>query len=158
MKRWRRWRGRVSVARMYELLLAIHILAAVVWVGGSVALTLLGRRVAPAERQIIAPHFSWYGGRVITGAAVVLILAGIGLVLELDHVGFGDLWIVLAIVGWIVSAVLGGAVLGPLGEKLESASGPEEADALFSRLMRVQYVDTLIVVLVVIDMAVKPGG
>lgn len=142
---------------MYELLLAIHILAAVVWVGGTVALSLLGRRVAPAERQMIAPHFSWYGARVITGAAVVLLLAGFGLVAELDHVGFGDLWIILALIGYFISFALGAGVLGPLGKKLEKASDPEEADHLFSRLMRVQYVDTLIVVLVVIDMAVKPG-
>ena len=143
---------------MYELLLAIHLLAAITWVGGSIALTILAARVAPAERQVVAPHFSWYGSRVITAAAVLLLIAGFGLVAELGHVEIGDLWVILALAGYVASFILGVAVLGPVGMKLENATDPAEANTLFSRLLSVQVVDTLIVVLVVIDMAVKPGG
>lgn len=142
---------------MFELLLAVHLVAAVTWVGGSIALTILSTRIAPADRPKVAPHFSWYGGVVMTGAAFVLLLAGIGLVIDVDGYEFSDLWIVLAIAGWIASAVIGGGFLGPIGKKLETAASPQEADALFARLMTMQRLDTLIVVLVVVDMAVKPG-
>jgi putative copper export protein len=143
---------------MYELLLAVHLVAAVVWVGGSVALTILSTRFAPADRATVGPHFSWYGGVVMTAAAFVLLLAGIGLVIEVDGYEFGDLWIALAIAGWISSAIVGAGFLGPLGKKLQAAQSAEEAESAWSRLMTMQRLDTLIVVLVVVDMAVKPGA
>jgi uncharacterized membrane protein len=143
---------------MYELLLAIHLLAAIVWIGGGYALTVIGTRAAPEDRGTLAPYFNWYGGKVIPAAAAVLILAGIGLVLELDYAGFGDLWIILAIVGWLISGILGTMFIGPTGAKLESAATPEEAGALYGRLLTYNYVDAVVVTLVVIDMVVKPGS
>ena len=146
---------------MYELLLAVHILAAVVWVGGSVALHVLGSRVSPADRSAIAPHMNWYGSRVITGAAVVLLIAGFGLVSHLDHVEIGDLWVVLALVGYFISFALGAGMIGPAGAKMEKAMAAGDAagaDAAYNRLMAVSRIDTLVVLLVVVDMAVKPGG
>ena len=142
---------------MYELLLAIHLLAAILWIGGGYALTVIARRLAPADRMTVAPYFNWYGGKVIPAAAGVLILAGIGLVLELDHVGFGDAWVIIGIVGWLISGFLGARVIGPIGEKLQTAA-PEARDALFARLLSASYIDTVVVTLVVIDMAVKPGA
>ena len=146
---------------MYELLLAVHLLCAVVWAGGSVALTILAGRIDPEQRRGIAPHFDWYGSRVITGAAVVLLLAGFGLVRELDHVEIGDLWVVLALVGYFLSFVIGVAVLGPAGKRIATMSEAGHAggvEATYQRLLTFSRIDALIVLVVVVDMAVKPGG
>jgi hypothetical protein len=143
---------------MYELLLAIHLLAAAVWVGGGIAMTVITMRMNIAERRTIAPHLDFYGGKVITGSAVVLLLAGIGLVSEMASVEIGDLWVILGLAGWLISAIVGGAFFGPMGKKIAAAASDEEAEALFARLLTVSRLDSLLVALVVIDMAVKPGG
>lgn len=145
---------------MYELLLAIHLLAAVTWVGGTIALTVLAERFSADERLTVAPHFAWYGERVITGAAVVLLLAGFGLVRELQSVEIGDLWILLALAGYAASFVIGAGVLGPAGKRIGEAAAAGDlagVERAYARILSFSRVDTLIVVLVVIDMAVKPG-
>jgi uncharacterized membrane protein len=145
---------------MYEFLLSLHLLAAVVWVGGSVALTVLAQRMSPDDRLVMAPHFDFYGGKVITGAAFVLIVAGVGLVSELDYVEIGDLWVLIGFAGWIASAVIGTAVFAPAGKRIQATreTDPAAAHAAYDRIARFSRIDTLIVLLVVIDMAVKPGG
>jgi putative copper export protein len=145
---------------MYEFLLSVHLLAAVVWVGGSVALTVLAARLTPDERLQFAPHFDFYGGKVITGAAFVLILAGIGLVNELDSVKIGDLWIIIGLAGWVASAAIGMGVFGPAGKTIQATreSDPATAHAAYARIATFSRIDTLIVLLVVVDMAVKPGN
>ena len=146
---------------MYELLLAVHLLAAVVWVGGSVALTILAGRIGPEHRRAVAPHFDWYGSRVITGAAVVLLLAGIGLVNELESVEIGDLWVILALIGYFISFAIGAGVLGPAGKKIATMSEAGDTggvEATYQRLLTFSRIDSLVVLLVVIDMAVKPGA
>ena len=143
---------------MFELLLTLHLLGAVTWVGGSIALAILGTRFAGAERGMVTPHFSWYGSTVLTGAAFVVLLAGIGLVLEVDGYDFSDAWVGIGIAGWVLSAILGGALLGPLGKKLDAATDDAERTALIDRIMTIARIDTLLVVLIVIDMAVKPGA
>ncbi len=142
---------------MYELLLAIHLLAAITWIGGGYALTLLATRMKGDDRMVAAPHFNWYGGKVIPAAAGVLILAGIGLVNELDSVEIGDLWVILGIVGWLVSGFFGVVLIGPLGEKIQTATGAER-EALYQRLLTVSYIDAVVVTLVVLDMVFKPGS
>ena len=143
---------------MYELLLTLHLLGAITWVGGSIALSILGARFTGPDRAIVTPQFSWYGGTVMTGAAVVLLLAGIGLILEVDGYDFSDPWVLVGFAGWLASAIIGGAFLGRLGKQAEAATDPAERDRITDRLMKIARLDTLIVVLVVIDMAVKPGA
>ena len=143
---------------MFENLLTLHILAAVTWVGGSIALAVLGGRFAGAESGVVAPHFSWYGGTVLTGAAFVVLLAGIGLVLDVEAYEFTDAWVLIGIAGWLLSAILGGGMLGPLGKKMSEATDHAERAALQSRILTISRIDTVVVVLVVVDMAVKPGA
>lgn len=143
---------------MYEILLTLHLLGAVTWVGGSIALAILSGRFSGAERGIVMSHFNWYGGTVLTGAALVVLLAGIGLIVEVEGYEFSDLWVSIAFAGWLASAIIGGAFLGRLGKRAEAATDPAERERITDRLVKVARLDTLIIVLVVIDMAVKPGS
>lgn len=143
---------------MYELLLTLHLLGAVTWVGGSIALAILGSRFSGADRGMVVPHFNWYGGTVLTGAAFVVLLAGIGLVIEVDGYEFSDPWVSIAFAGWLASAIIGGVFLSRIGKQAEAATDPAERDRLTDKLMRIARLDTLIITLVVIDMAVKPGA
>jgi hypothetical protein len=144
---------------MYELLLSIHILATVVFVGGGVAMTVLGLRMSPPDRIVVAPHFAWYGSKVIPAAAGVLLLAGIGLVVKLD-LSVTEPWVLIGIVLWVATAAIGGGLLGPLGEKINAAAAAGDtatADAAYERLLFISRIDSLVVLLAVVDMAAKPG-
>ena len=143
---------------MYEILLTLHLLAAVTWVGGSIALSVLSARFSGPDRGVVMQQFNWYGGTVLTGAAFVVLLAGVGLIIEVDGYDFSDTWVSLAFAGWLASAVIGGAFLGRLGKQAEAATDPSERERLTDRVVRIARLDTLIIVLVVVDMAVKPGA
>ena len=143
---------------MYELLLTLHLLGAITWVGGSIALSILGARFSGPDRNIVTPQFNWYGATVMTGGAFVVLLAGIGLILEVDGYDFTDPWVLVGFAGWLVSAIIGGAFLGRLAKQVEAATDPAERERITDQLMKVARLDTLIIVLVVIDMAVKPGA
>ena len=145
---------------MYEILLAVHLLAAVVWVGGSVAMTVIGTRMNADERIAAAPHFNWFGAKVIPAAAGVLLLAGFGLMSEIDA-SFGDAWISIAFAIWIISAIFGVVVFGRAGKEIEAAVAAGDrgtADRAYTRLLTVARIDTTLVLLAVVDMALKPGA
>jgi len=68
----------------YELWLFLHITAAMVWIGGAVAVQVFGiltkRAADPAKTVFFARNVSFTVTRVFLPAAVVVLLAGIGLV------------------------------------------------------------------------------
>jgi uncharacterized membrane protein len=79
---------------LYELLLAIHILAAVIWVGGSTAIQVLAIRASGSGDSVRMATFAgeaeWVGMRVFMPSSIVVLLAGIALVFE-GNWGFDQL-------------------------------------------------------------------
>jgi len=71
---------------MYQLLLYVHIICAVIWVGGAVYAQLLAYRVArspdPAELPQLARHIEFIGTRVFLPAALLLFIAGTAMTLQ----------------------------------------------------------------------------
>lgn len=71
---------------IYELLLFVHIMAAIVWVGGAVASQIISFRVLNAgdagRKAALAGDLEWMGTRVFTPASGILLLFGIFLVLN----------------------------------------------------------------------------
>ncbi len=151
---------------LYEFLLAIHILAATVWVGGSFAtqfLAMRSRARGPAAMGAFAKDVEWYGQRFNLGASLLLILAAFGLVAE-GNWSLGDAWISIALAAWILSFVLGAGYLGPrskkVGEQIEAAGGsvPAATQQTIDRLFLVSRIELAILLLVIVDMVVKPGA
>ena len=150
---------------MYELYLAVHILSAVLWVGGGVSVHILGRWVAregDPERMVVFNRDAVKIGNVFYAPlAIVLIVAGVLLVEEVGY-SYGDLWITLGFVGWLFSLALGVGFNAQQSRKFEAAvaaGGPASADAQagIRRILMVNSIEVLVLVLVVVDMAVKPG-
>jgi uncharacterized membrane protein len=150
---------------VYELYLAIHILSAVLWVGGGVSVHILGRwaeRSGDPERLVAFNRDAVKLGNVFWAPlALVLIVAGVLLVEEVGY-SYGDLWITLGFVGWFFSLVVGLGFYPQQGRKIEAAvaaEGPASATAQagIRRILLVNSIEVLVLVLVVIDMAVKPG-
>ncbi|MEX1141234.1 MAG: DUF2269 family protein [Thermoleophilaceae bacterium] len=150
---------------MYELLLTIHVIAAVVWVGGGTAMHILGRRVLKRgngqEIHDFSKEINVVGLRLYAPTALILLIAGVLLTIESNY-DFGSLWITLALVGWAFSFIVGIAYYGPQDKKLQNLvaeKGPLDpgvAGNVRGALM-VNQVELLILFLVVIDMTTKPG-
>ena len=148
----------------YELLLAIHILAAALWFGSGIAITAMSYKALrdpPGTFAAMTPPATWWAGRAHPGSAVVILLAGFGLVAEGD-LSLGETWIVLALVGWVLLMALGGGLVGPTATKLEKELGTgrtttADARPLADRLLLLMRVETALLALVIVDMVVKPG-
>ncbi|HEV2756917.1 MAG TPA: DUF2269 family protein [Actinomycetota bacterium] len=150
----------------YEFAKTIHVLFAVIWVGGAattqVFATRLSRANEPRRMAAFAKDIEFVGTRVFTPASVVVLAAGIWMV-AISGWDFTDLWIVLGLIGIAFSATVGATFLGPesgrIGRLIE-AKGPEDTEvaARLNRIFLVSRVELVILLLIVINMVVKPGS
>jgi uncharacterized membrane protein len=150
---------------MYEFLLTIHVLAAVVWVGGGIAMHILGRRVLRRgdgeEIYEFSKEVNVVGLRLYAPTSLILLIAGILLVNEAGY-EFSQLWITLAFLGWGFSFLVGIGFYGPHDKKLQAlvaAEGPTASGVVENvrKALFVNQIEILILVLVVVDMTIKPG-
>jgi uncharacterized membrane protein len=150
----------------YELLLFVHILAAVVWIGGALSLQVLAIRAerSPDGGRVanIATEAEWVGSRIFLPASIVLLLAGIGLTLEGDW-GFTTLWVLLGLIAYGLSALTGSLFLGPesgrIG-KMIAEVGPQDPEVIarIKRIFLVSRIELVVLLFIVFDMTVKPGS
>jgi uncharacterized membrane protein len=148
----------------YAIYKAGHVIAIVVWVGGDITLTTLGivfeRRGDQETLAALGKLGAWIGVHVYTPALFVVLAFGIALV-EKGGWGWGTLWIDLAIAGWVVAAAVGVLFVGPeLGRideaAIEFGAQSQEVARRVRRLFAVFRFDTVLLILIVIDMTVKP--
>lgn len=148
----------------YAVYKALHVIAAVIWVGGDVTLTTLGivfeRRRDGATLAALGKLGAWIGVKVYTPALFAVLAFGIAVV-EKGNLGWGTFWIDFALAGWLVAAVVGVGFVGPeLGRIDEAAQrhGPDSAEVQrrVRRLFAVFRFDTALLVLIVVVMTAKP--
>jgi uncharacterized membrane protein len=150
---------------VYQLLVYLHVLGAVIWVGGAVAIQVLAIRFSrsadPAELARFAPHMEFLGSRLFGPAAVVILVTG--LIMTVQAWSFDQLWIAVALVLWILSAVSGAVYLGPRARRaaaLVEAEGPSsvEGRVIFNRLALVSRLELVSFFVIIALMVVKPGS
>jgi putative copper export protein len=85
------------VSTLETLVHFLHLLAAIVWLGGVVALNILQLQVGRGpDRAALGPvlrRSDLYGRAVIAPAGAMTLLTGILLVIQDDQVSWGDLWV-----------------------------------------------------------------
>jgi uncharacterized membrane protein len=150
---------------MYEFLLTIHVLAAIIWLGGGIAMHILGRRVLkrndPQEVYKFSAEVNTIGMRLYAPTSLVLLVAGVLLVNEAGY-EFSQLWITLGFLGWAFSFLVGVGYYGPQDKKLQAlvaADGPTAPGVVANvrQALMVNSIEILILLLVVVDMTTKPG-
>jgi uncharacterized membrane protein len=150
---------------MYQLLLYVHIICAVIWVGGAVYAQLLGLRVArstdPSELPHLARHVEFIGSRVFSPAALLLFISGA--VMTMQAWAFGQAWIAISVALWVISALVGAVYLGPRVKRaaeLFEAEGPtsEAGRALIDRMFLVTRLELVGFAIVIALMTFKPGA
>ncbi len=146
---------------LYEALKALHVLFVAAWLGGGILQYILVERArarSAGDGLTFAREAEFLGSRYFPLLALGALVTGIWMVVDGD-LSFGDLWITLALAGWLASSILGGALMGPTLKRLfaQSEAGDPAAGATFSRFILLVRIDILILALVVVDMVSKPG-
>ena len=149
---------------MADLLLTIHVLAAAIWVGGSVLALALGlylRRRDISTRVEYTRWTEWLGPRLFAPMSILVIVAGPLLVDEIGY-EFDQAWLHIGFAGWFISFLFGVAFYPREGKKREQLIDQhgiehESVAASINRVLTVAAIDTLVIVGVVIAMTTKPG-
>ena len=92
---------------MYQVLLYVHIICAVIWVGGAFFSQLLALRVErstdPTDLPKLGRNMEFLGLRVFLPASILLVLAGAAMVAQ--QWGFGQTWVAVSMGLWLVSVI-----------------------------------------------------
>ncbi len=148
----------------YEWFMTVHVLAAVMWVGGSVMLTLLGLMTLglrdPVRLAQFAKQVSFLGGVYFPPLSLMVVAFGFAMIANGD-LSYNLTWLQIAIVGWAVSFFVGAGYLGPHAKRLSKVlddRGAEdaEAQALIQRILFVARLDAVLLLFIVFDMTAKP--
>jgi uncharacterized membrane protein len=150
----------------YKWLLAFHILLAVVWVGSDVAIQIFvirAKRAGPDRLAYFATEIQWYGTRVLVPSSLLLVILGFILLRESSGAyDLGQGWVTFGFVVWLLSFIAGAGYLGPESgrlSKLVDEVGPADAgyQRRLGRIFLVSRIELVLLILVVLDMTVKPG-
>jgi uncharacterized membrane protein len=149
---------------LYQWLVFLHVLAAMVWVGGLAALTASGASaLRSGEPEAVARFVGTLrviGPRALAPASALVLVIGVWLVLDSDAWTFGQAWIWLAL-ALLAAAVLAGILLlsrAALAAERAVAAGDHAAAT--GQLRRWLWGVGLILLLLVVatwDMVFKPG-
>ena len=149
----------------YEALLFCHLLAAMAWVGGDLMLQMFylrARANGPAAVIQFAQNAEWVGLRLLNPVALLAAIFGALLVIEVDGYEFSQFWISAALAMFLASAITGAVFLGPESGRIgrlaeERGADDPEVQSRVARVLLVSRIELMLLVLIVLDMVVKPG-
>jgi uncharacterized membrane protein len=144
----------------YEFLLFVHITAAVIWLGGAFTFQMYGfvvrRGGDPEEMARFAGRAGSLAERMFVPASLVVILAGIGLMIE-GNWDWGQLWVIFALVTFAASFLTGVLVISPMAKRIPVVGPTTPAgQALIERLFTILRIDLCFMYAIVFAMVVKP--
>jgi uncharacterized membrane protein len=155
-----------KIARMslYELVLLLHVVAVIVWLGAAVTLTLLILRAELAKdlkaKADINAWSEWLAVRLFIPASVATLIFGLWAMAE-GPWGLDQLWVAIGLAGWLVSFLTGILYFKPEGERIDAMVaelGAEHADVQrrLDQMELVGRIELAVLFIVVADMVVKP--
>ena len=149
----------------YQTWKAVHVLMAIVWIGGALMIQLFAFRIIRendgARIGKFAGDVEFIAMRTFIPASLVLVILGFVLV----HMGHWQwhFWLIFAIVVWALSFVSGAAFLGPesgrIAKLIEARGGVDaEVQARIERILLHSRVEMVLIALIAMDMVLKPGA
>lgn len=148
----------------YDVYKLVHVLAALVWVGGGTMLVVLvlltERENDPVALAALGKKAEFAGTRIFTPAGLVVVLFGVLMMMNGD-LDWGQFWVIAGLVGFGLSFVTGAAFLGPQVKQLNELAdrhGVEHpiTQAKLRTILAVARFDVAMLLLVVADMVAKP--
>jgi uncharacterized membrane protein len=150
---------------LYEFLLFVHVVMAVTWVGGDIAIQVLAIRATrakdPARTASLTADAEWMGLRVFMPSSILLLIFGIWAASE-GNWDFGQAWISIGFAAFLFSFVLGMAFLGPESGRIKklvqerSYDGPE-VQRRIGRVLLFSRIELVVLLVAIWAMVAKPG-
>jgi uncharacterized membrane protein len=152
------------IAALYDWLVFLHILAAMVWFGGLVVLNVLASIALRSGGQADVARFvgslRLVGPVVLAPAMAAVVLLGVWMVLDSDASSFGQTWVWLALVLFGAAFVVGAAFQSRAAieaQRAVDAGRPERAARYLSRWAWGMRLIVLLLAVTAWDMVFKPG-
>jgi Predicted integral membrane protein (DUF2269). len=151
---------------VYHTLKFVHILAAVVWVGGGIFAQMYATRLRrandPDRLARFARDIEFFGSKVFAPISGIALLMGISMVLYAPFIYWSETWIVVGLAGFAATFITGAFFLGPESGKIAKAFEAEGAtsptvQASIKRIFLISRIDAVVLVVVILDMVFKPG-
>lgn len=148
----------------YDVYKMIHVVAAVVWVGGGATLVVLAlliqRENDPGALAAFGQRVEFIATRIFIPASLVVLVFGILMMLNGD-LDWGQFWVIAGLVGFAATFLTGIAFLSPQTKRFnalveEKGAESPEAQAALGKLLLVGRFDVALLLLVVADMTAKP--
>jgi uncharacterized membrane protein len=154
----------LATQTLYDWLLFLHVLAAMVWLGGGVMLAVSAARVLrdpdPGAVGRFTASLHVLGPAVLAPATIAVLGLGIGLVVDTDAWDFGQLWVQLGL-GLFAAAFLVGAAFQSRSAVAAARAAEHDDDAEARRQLRHWSWGYRLIVLLLVaaawDMTTKPG-
>jgi uncharacterized membrane protein len=146
---------------MYEVLVLVHILSGMVWVGGGFVLVLVERHARYAggdeEADRMIRRLEWTDDWIFTPAPLLVIATGVTMVIMNDAWAFSQPWVYLALGLILVEFVTGYRDLQRMKASREMGTGSPEYEAALRSYFRFAPVAIAILGVIVVLMVYKPG-
>lgn len=146
-----------------ELYKFVHVVAAIVWVGGSITAQILALRLKaadPGHRLGFARDMRFVSQWIFLPAALIAFLFGSLMVEEVDAFDYDQAWLIIGNAGLIIAFLTAAAFLVPQTRKvvrlMEAGRGPE-AGTVIGRVSIVGRILVVVLIVVVWAMVAKPG-
>jgi uncharacterized membrane protein len=150
----------------YTFFKSVHVITAVIWVGGAAMIQAYAFRIlrtGDGKRQAdFAKDTEVIGMRVFVPASLILFLAAIAMMINLDW-SWSQNWIILGLIAFGLSFALGAGFIGPesgrIAELIEK-QGPSSpaVQARIRRILMISRCELVVLLIVIVDMVVKPVG
>jgi uncharacterized membrane protein len=143
---------------------AVHVVAAVLWVGGGTLLAVLAitaeRDPEPARLLGVARQAEW-AARIFIPASFTVLGMGIAMTINGD-LDWGQFWLVFGLVAWTISTAIGVGFLTPRIKQLnaliqERGERDPAVQAAVQPILLAARIDIALLLLIVIDMTLKPS-
>ena len=152
---------------MYEILIVLHILAGIAWVGGGLTQQLAVQQAHKsggprgADQQMVA--MAWMERYIYMPAPILVLLTGITMVAVRDAWGFSQPWVYLALTLLVLAGILGGAVGSKLEKRMEALREEDRVDSpdyeqVLAKALNSGWLELVIMVCIVVLMVYKPGA
>ncbi len=150
---------------LYEILLFVHVLAVIIWVGGATMFHVLASRSVASDDAsrvtALLAESEHLAKTYFIPSSVTALVSGVLLVIEADW-GFSEPFVIGGIVGIVASIGIGAGILesmtARLAARVAGAGGlDQEAKDGLAKLRNISRLDLLIPVIVVFLMTAKPG-
>jgi uncharacterized membrane protein len=151
---------------LYELLLLLHVVSAIIWVGAATTYFALELRTdlsGDLEREASQnDDATWLAPRLFIPASMGTLVFGVLAAIEGDW-DFGSVWIIIGLVGFGVSFATGIGYFEPETKKLVTAierdgAASPEVRRRTARLKMVGRIELAVLYVVVAAMVAKPTG